>query len=300
MPAPRSSPPAKPKSSSATTNAAPATKAPATKASAARGGAKATATSARKAASRTATQAKAGATRTQTAARSGAVKAAQAARKDGARAGARAAGSATASTAKAVRTGAKGTATAAREGAKQTATTAKAAVTKTRHAGGSANGLSHLADQLAKGEIKPGDVVITTRERIKATLDDAASHGRLTRKHANELVTELMRRGHQHSDDVIDDVEQLFGRGRDKLESATKRARKKEPVDRLVRGADKARRTVGVGPSFPILGYDDLNARQVQERLKDLSRPELRKVRDYERKHANRKSVMQPIEKTLA
>ena len=70
-------------------------------------------------------------------------------------------------------------------------------------------------------------------------------------------------------------------------------------MDRVVRTADRARRVAGVGPSFPILGYDDLNASQIQTRIKELDKPELRKVLNYERKHANRKSVVGAIEKAL-
>ena len=75
--------------------------------------------------------------------------------------------------------------------------------------------------------------------------------------------------------------------------------RSSEPVDRIVRGADRARRAAGVGSSFPISGYADLNVSQVQARLKELSKPELRKVLTYEREHANRKSVVGVIEKSL-
>ena len=64
--------------------------------------------------------------------------------------------------------------------------------------------------------------------------------------------------------------------------------------------ADRLRRAAGVGPSFPIIGYDDLTAAQVQSRLDDLSPAELRKVRDYERRNANRKSVLEAIESKLA
>jgi hypothetical protein len=71
-------------------------------------------------------------------------------------------------------------------------------------------------------------------------------------------------------------------------------------VDRIVRGADRARRAAGVGPSFPILGYDELNASQVQSRIKELKKPELRKVLTYERKNADRKSVVGALEKSLA
>jgi len=66
-----------------------------------------------------------------------------------------------------------------------------------------------------------------------------------------------------------------------------------------VRGADRARRTVGVGPTFPILGYDDLTAGQVAQRLDGLKPADLRRVRDYERRHANRKSVLAAVEKAL-
>jgi polyhydroxyalkanoate synthesis regulator phasin len=141
--------------------------------------------------------------------------------------------------------------------------------------------------------------VILTRERIQETVDDAAKRGRVTRDDANDLVSELVRRGRQQTDEIVSDFEQLLGRGRDQLETATKRARRAEPVDRLVRTADKARRTVGVGPSFPILAYDELTARQVADRLSELTPPELRKVRDHERRHANRKSVLDAIEKAL-
>ena len=55
----------------------------------------------------------------------------------------------------------------------------------------------------------------------------------------------------------------------------------------------------GVGPPFPILGYDDLTAAQVTGRLGDLAPAELRKVRDYERRNANRKSVLAAIEQKL-
>jgi hypothetical protein len=70
-------------------------------------------------------------------------------------------------------------------------------------------------------------------------------------------------------------------------------------AERVLREVDRARRVAGVGPSFPILGYDDLTAAQVNERLDDLDAPELRKVRDYEKRNANRKSVLAAIERKL-
>jgi polyhydroxyalkanoate synthesis regulator phasin len=271
------------------------TGAKATKASA-RSGAKSTATSARKAGGRTATQAKSGATKTRGTARSGAAKTATAAKSTAKSAAttAKTARKAAAGTARTARAGAKGTATAASAGAKNTKTSAKAASTSTRRASG--GGVLSVAEELAQGVIKPRDVVMLTRSHIQEALDDAAARGRVTRKDANDLVSELVRRGRGQGTDLVKEIESLLG----KAGSATKRARGSDSVDRIVRGADRARRAAGVGPSFPILGYDELNASQVQSRIKELKKPEMRKVLTYERKHANRKSVVGALEKSLA
>jgi hypothetical protein len=176
---------------------------------------------------------------------------------------------------------------------------ARAAAARVKHAAATDTGVISIAEQLVKGTVTPKDVVMLTRERIQETLDDAASRGHVTRKDANELVAELVRRGRSGGDDVVSEIEGLLGKGRDQIQSATKRATSSEPVDRIVRGADRARRAAGVGSSFPISGYPELNVSQVQARLKELSKPELRKVLTYERKHANRKSVVGVIEKSL-
>jgi polyhydroxyalkanoate synthesis regulator phasin len=289
-------PPAKRATSSSSKSSKPAAKrasgSRATNA-AASSGAKATATSASKAAGRASTQAKSAATRTRKAAAGGAATTRRSARSGGAGTAAKSAGAAAASTARTARSGAKGTATAAKRGAKNTRSQAKAAATSTRRA---SDGDGSVAEQLVKGTIRPQDVVMLTRDRIRETLDDAASRGRVTRKDADDLVTELVRRGRSQSGDVRAEIDSLLGR----VETATKRARNSKPVDRLVRGADRARRAAGVGPSFPIIDYDNLNVAQVQSRLTDLGKPELRKVLTYERKHANRKTVVGAIEKSLS
>jgi polyhydroxyalkanoate synthesis regulator phasin len=202
-------------------------------------------------------------------------------------------------TAAAAESGAEATATTARSGAGTTKTTAKRAATTTRRASGGSETPASAAEQLVKGAVKPRDLVMLTRERIQETLDEAAARGRVTRKDANDLVAELVRRGRHESHDLLGEIEELLGRGTKQLESATKRARSSESVDRLVRGADRARRVAGVGPSFPILGYDELNASQVQSRLSELKKPELRKVLTYERNNSNRKSVVGALEKAI-
>ncbi len=232
--------------------------------------------------------------RTSTAARSGAKATASGTRKTAGRSTTPA--KATAKTAKGA--AAKTTPSASRTGADTARATSKAA-TRTRRTGGSSANGGSVAEQLARGEIKPREVVMLTRDRIQEALDDAAARGRVTRKDANDLVAELVRRGRQQGDELRREIDQLLERGRGQLGAATRRARKTEPVDRLVRDADRARRRVGVGPSFPILGYDDLNATQINSRLPALSKPELRKVLTYERSHANRKSVTGALQKAI-
>jgi polyhydroxyalkanoate synthesis regulator phasin len=161
------------------------------------------------------------------------------------------------------------------------------------------DGLSALTEQLINRIIKPLGLVVLTPQRIQEVLDDAAERGRVTRSDANELVGELVNRGRQQTDQLLSDAERLLGRGRQQIGAATSRARRSESLDLLLRSADRARRTVGTGQSFPILGYDELTAAQVQGRLDGLSPAELRRVRDYERRHANRKSVLAAIDKQL-
>ena len=160
-------------------------------------------------------------------------------------------------------------------------------------------GLSGLAEQLVERILRPLGLVVLSREHIQETLEEAAERGRVTRSDANELAAQLLQRGRQQTDELLADLDRFLGRGRQQLDSATNKARRSEPVDRLVRGADRARRKVGVGPTFPIIGYDELTATQIRQRLTALDRSELRKVRDYERRHANRKTILTSIEKQL-
>jgi hypothetical protein len=132
--------------------------------------------------------------------------------------------------------------------------------------------------------LDPREVVVLTRERMQEAVDDAVERGRITRHDATALVTALFERGRSQTDDLIAQIEDLV--------TGT--------PTRIAREVDRARRAAGIGSNFPVSGYDDLTAAQVSERLNDLSAPELRKVRDYERRNANRKSVLQNIERKLA
>ena len=134
----------------------------------------------------------------------------------------------------------------------------------------SSDGLASLAEQVTNGVLKPLGLVVLTTERIQEVLDDAAERGRVTRSDANELAAQLISRGRQQTDQLLSDVERVLGFGRQQLAPASRGSRWSESIDLLVRSADRARRSVGVGQTFPILGYDDLTAAQVQVRLEGL------------------------------
>jgi polyhydroxyalkanoate synthesis regulator phasin len=124
-----------------------------------------------------------------------------------------------------------------------------------------------------------------TTDRLQDAVDDAVRRGRMTRKDAEELLSTLVSAGRAQTEALLADVEQLLGRG--------------GSGDAVLRTVDRARRRVGVGSTFPILGYDDLTAPQVGKRLADLTPAQLRKVRDYERRNGKRKSVLAAIERKL-
>jgi hypothetical protein len=100
----------------------------------------------------------------------------------------------------------------------------------------------------------------------------------MTRTDATDLVSEIFARGRTASEEILSAL---------------------PGSDRVRREVDRARRATGIGPAFPISGYESLTAGQVQSRLDDLSPAELRKVRDYERRNANRKTVLAAIEGKL-
>jgi polyhydroxyalkanoate synthesis regulator phasin len=202
---------------------------------------------------------------------------------------------------------------------KAASSTAKTAAGGARGAGVEAKTVAEFREALRKNLIRPMEMVMLSRDRIEEVLGEAVDQGRVTARDAQRITAGLVKRGQKQTSDVLKDLEQLMGRGRDEIEGRTTGARKrasgaakgasgaaKGARSRAVRTAspalaqvDKVRRTAGVGPNFPILGYDDLTASQVQSRLSGLTPAQLRKVRDHERRNANRKTVLNAIESKL-
>ena len=149
-----------------------------------------------------------------------------------------------------------------------------------------------IRDLLAKS-------VMLSNDRIRETLDDAVRRGRITRDDAEDLLDKLVTGGRAQTDDALARLETIAGAPGRAGEKARSAVRRTPGTDRVLREVDRARRAAGLGSSFPISSYDDLTAAQISERLDDLSASDLRKVRDYEKRNANRKSVLAAVEKQL-
>src|SRR5919108_2790188 len=117
-------------------------------------------------------------------------------------------------------------------------------------------------EEQSRSVLNPLDVMVITRERLQDTLDDAVRRGRMTRDDAADLLAEIVRRAIS------------------------------APTDRVKR---EVRRVTGALDGFPIDDYDDLTAAQIVSRLNDLEPADLRRVRDYERRNANRKTVLSAV-----
>jgi len=121
-------------------------------------------------------------------------------------------------------------------------------------------------DSASRSVLNPLDVMVITRERLQDTLDDAVRRGRMTRDDAADLLDETLRRAIS------------------------------APTDRKKR---EVRRVTGAIDGFPIEDYDELTAAQIVSQLVGLEADDLRRVRDYERRNANRKTVLAAVDTKL-
>jgi hypothetical protein len=53
------------------------------------------------------------------------------------------------------------------------------------------------------------------------------------------------------------------------------------------------------GAAFPIAGYDELNVREISDRLDSLSAAEIRTVREYEKRNKNRETLIEQFDRKL-
>jgi polyhydroxyalkanoate synthesis regulator phasin len=149
--------------------------------------------------------------------------------------------------------------------------------------------------------------VTIPRDRLQEVVDDAVRRGRMTRGDAEEMVSRLVMRGRDQADDLLSQLERLLSQLREMPDRARRqvgdraggaRRRAVGAVEKPLAGADRVRRAARV-PGFPITAYDQLSIRQIDRRLQELSRAELRRVRDYERRNKGRKGVLRAVDRKL-
>jgi polyhydroxyalkanoate synthesis regulator phasin len=178
--------------------------------------------------------------------------------------------------------------------------------------------------------------ITISRERLQEIVDDAVKRGRMTRGDAEELVARVVTRSRDQVEDILRQLEELAaqlrdagsaagsaatsprrtagraadrarrelgsatGKARADIEGRAKKAGKRavKAADQPLATADRARRRARL-PGFPISAYDQLNVQQIDRRLTELTRQELRRVRTYERDHKARKGVLSAVDRRL-
>lgn len=95
----------------------------------------------------------------------------------------------------------------------------------------------------------------------------------ITREKLQDALDGAVRRGRMTRDDAADLLADIVGRA------------VAAPSDRE--------------DAFPIADYDELTAAQIVAQLDVLELPDLRRVRDYERRNANRKTVLAAVDTKL-
>jgi polyhydroxyalkanoate synthesis regulator phasin len=149
--------------------------------------------------------------------------------------------------------------------------------------------------------------ITISRERLQEVVDDAVRRGRMTRGDAEEIVNRVVVRGRDQAEEILGQLERLLSqvrgvpdRARSEVGTRAEQARKRAvgAVDKPLAGADRVRRRAQV-PGFPITAYDQLSIRQIDSRLQDLTRDELRRVRDYERRNKARKGLLRALDRKL-
>jgi len=146
--------------------------------------------------------------------------------------------------------------------------------------GGAASPVATARDKLVRGVLSPFNAVVITRRNLEEVLDDAVRRGRMTRTDAQDMIQTLVTRGARVTDDILAEIQRMLGNT--------------EALDTESR-ADAATDT----RRLPISGYDELSAPQVQEQLDGLSHVQLRNLREYEQRNANRKTVLERIDRKL-
>jgi len=138
--------------------------------------------------------------------------------------------------------------------------------------------------------------VTISRDKLQEVIDDAVRRGRMTRADGEEMLGRLLTRGREEAEGLLSQLEPLISGVETRVKSTAKAARNRASAPLAT--ADRVRRKTKL-PGFPITAYDQLTVPQINNRLSELKKSELERVRDYETANRKRVGVLRAVERKL-
>jgi hypothetical protein len=151
-----------------------------------------------------------------------------------------------------------------------------------------------LNERILESVKQGGDAALEAYER---TLRSLAEYQESAGKRGSEWVGGLAKAQAAFTRELASVSPAAARALRDRMEELTgaaARQARRAPGEQRAEGA--ARGAVAREEEVPIANYDSLSAADISKRLKRLSKVDLGKVEAYERRHKNRKTVLQRIE----
>jgi hypothetical protein len=151
-----------------------------------------------------------------------------------------------------------------------------------------------LNERILESVKQGGDAALEAYER---TLRSLAEYQESAGKRGSEWVGGLAKAQAAFTRELASVSPAAARALRDRMEELTgaaARQARRAPGEQRAEGA--ARGAVAREEDVPIANYDSLSAAEISKRLKRLSKVDLGKVEAYERRHKNRKTVLQRIE----
>jgi len=116
-----------------------------------------------------------------------------------------------------------------------------------------------------------------------------------TSRRQAELGQTMAQRLFEKTEEQTDAVQALFGEWTDAYFFSTPFGYYREGLQDVSRIPTVTTRNGGL----PIAGYDEMNVGEVSGKLDSLSDEELKRVRDYERRHKNRDTLIEQLDRKI-
>jgi len=116
-----------------------------------------------------------------------------------------------------------------------------------------------------------------------------------TSRRQAELGQSMAQRLFEKTEEQTDAVQALFGEWTDAYFFSTPFGYYREGLQDVTRMQTVTTRNGGL----PIAGYDEMNVGEVSGKLDSLSDEELKQVRDYERRHKNRGTIIEQLDRKI-